>query len=251
MPDATRRATRVAALYDIHGNLPALDAALAESGDADLVVVGGDVVLGPMPCEALERLLDLGPRAVFVRGNCDRIVVDAFDGRPLDAVPAPARGPAAWVAAQLDRRHRDALAAFADVVTVDVAGLGAVLFCHATPRSDDEIFTAATPEERVRPMLAGVTARVVVCGHTHMPFDRVVGGVRVVNAGSVGMPFGEPGAYWLLLGPDVAHVRTDYDLAAAAATLGATAYPDAAAFAERHVLRPPSEEEMLRAFEGR
>ena len=128
-------------------------------------------------------------------------------------------------------------------------GLGEVLFCHATPRSDEENVTRLTPPERVRPALDGVAQRVVVCGHTHMQYDRTVDDVRLVNAGSVGMPVGPPGAYWLLLGPDVTLVRTDYDLDAAAARVRATAYPQAAEFASRNVLAPPSEEEILRAFE--
>ena len=129
-----------------------------------------------------------------------------------------------------------------DVTTPDV------LFCHATPRSDTEIFTSLTPDDRLLPAFAGIDAALAVCGHTHMPFDRTVGGVRVVNAGSVGMPFGLPGADWLLLGPGVEPRHTDYDLEAAAARVRATAYPQAEEFAARSVLRPPSEDEALALF---
>ena len=244
-------ATPLAALYDIHGNLPALEAALAaaDAEGVDEIVVGGDVVLGPMPRETLERLLALGPRARFLRGNCDRLVVSAFDGERLDRLPAAVRESVAWTASRLDRAHRDALAAWPTTLTAEWPSLGTVLFCHATPRSDDELFTALTPEDRVRPMLAGVTAPVVVCGHTHMAFDRVVDGVRVVNAGSVGMPYGRPGAHWLLLDGDVRAVRTDYDLDAAAARVRLTTYPQAEEFAAQSVLRPRSEREMLTLFE--
>jgi putative phosphoesterase len=245
---------RVAALYDIHGNLPALEAALAalDTADAngvDLVVVGGDVVLGPMPRETLERLLALGPRARFIRGNCDRLVVDAFDGRPLAGLPPSVREPLAWTARQLDRRHRDFLAGLPETLVVNVQGLGGVLFCHASPRSDEEIITATTPAERLRPMLESVTQSIVVCGHTHMQFDRSVDGVRLINAGSVGMPFGRPGAYWLLLGPGVQLMRTEYDLERNAELVQATSYPQAAEFASRHVLNPQSEQEALTLFE--
>src|SRR5215210_7250453 len=115
-------ARRVAALYDIHGNLPALEAVLAavDSAGADEIVVGGDVVLGPMPRETLDRLLALGPRARFIRGNCDRLVVDAFDGRPPARLPPAVREAVAWTAAQLDRRHRDVLAALPETLTLDV-----------------------------------------------------------------------------------------------------------------------------------
>src|SRR5439155_23988438 len=118
---------------------------------------------------------------------------------------------------------------------------GDVLFCHATPRNDVDVFTRLTPEERLLPIFAGAAANVVVCGHTHMQFDRTVGGVRVVNAGSVGMPYGEPGAYWLLLGPGIRLRHTSYDLEKAAARLRDTKYQQAEDFAATNVLRPPSE----------
>ena len=88
----------------------------------------------------------------------------------------------------------------------------------------------------------------VVCGRTHMQFDRTIGRTRVVNAGSVGMPFGKPGAYWLLLGPDVELRHTRYDLAKAAKRIRATSYPQAQEFADHNVLQPPSEKEMLGAL---
>jgi predicted phosphodiesterase len=123
-----------------------------------------------------------------------------------------------------------------------------VLFCHATPRNDTEVFTRLTPEGRLVPVFDGFDVAVVVCGHTHMQFDRTVGRVRVVNAGSVGMPFGGPGAYWLLLGPGVALRHTPYDLTKAAERIRDTEYPQAEDFATRCVLRPPSEEQTLGAF---
>jgi putative phosphoesterase len=251
MPDATELSSPVAALYDVHGNLPALDAVLAEveSAGATEIVSGGDVALGPLPRETVDRLIALGPRVRCVRGNCDRYVVEAWDGDALERLAPAMRERVAWTARQLDRRHRDFLAAFAPTVATRVAGVGDVLFCHATPRSDEEIFTVRTPAERVRALLGEVGDAVVVCGHTHMPFDRRVDDVRVVNAGSVGMPFGAPGAHWLLVGPTVRHVRTEYDRAGAAALIRETSFPQAADFASRNVLQPPSEEEMLAVFE--
>lgn len=247
----TTDVTRVAALYDIHGNLPALEAVLAEvdSAGAEGIVVGGDVVPGPMPRETLDRLLALGLRARFIRGNTDRLVVDAFDGRPLTRFPPAVQEAIAWTARQLDRRHRDFLSSLPDTLVASVQGLGELRFCHASPRSDEEIITAITPAERLRPMLEGVTQPVVVCGHTHMQFDRSVDGVRLVNAGSVGMPYGRPGAYWLLLGPDVRPMRTAYDLERAAALVRQTSYPQAAEFASRHVLNPDTEQEALGVLE--
>ena len=247
----TADARPVAALYDIHGNLPALEAALAavDSAGADGIVVGGDVALGPMPRETLDRLLALGPRARCIRGNADRVVVDAFDGRPPARLPPAVLEAIEWTAGQLDRRHRDFLATLPETLAAIVRGLGEVLFCHASPRSDEEIFTAVTPAERLRPMLEGVTQPVVVCGHTHMQFDRSVDGVRLINAGSVGMPYGRPGAYWLLLGPGVRPMRTEYDLERAAELVRQTSYPQAAEFASRNVLSPQTEQEILHILE--
>jgi predicted phosphodiesterase len=124
--------------------------------------------------------------------------------------------------------------------------MGAVLFCHATPRNDTECFTRLTSEDRLLPVFAGINASIVVCGHTHMQFDRTVGKIRVLNAGSVGMAFGEPGAYWLLLGPDVQLRHTPYDFAKAAERIRDTRYPQAQDFA-RSILQPPSEGEILEA----
>jgi diadenosine tetraphosphatase ApaH/serine/threonine PP2A family protein phosphatase len=123
-----------------------------------------------------------------------------------------------------------------------------VLFCHATPRSDTEIFTRLTSADRLLSVFAGLNVSVVICGHTHMQFDRTIGGIRVVNAGSVGMPFGKPGAHWLLLGPDVRLRHTPYDLKQATDRVRATNYPQAAEFATRNILQPPSEPETLAAF---
>jgi diadenosine tetraphosphatase ApaH/serine/threonine PP2A family protein phosphatase len=131
---------------------------------------------------------------------------------------------------------------------VEIPALGDVLFCHATPQNDTDVFTRLTPEDRLLPIFESLDVSVVVCGHTHMQFDRTVGKIRVVNAGSVGMPFGEPGADWLLLGGDVELRHTDYDLLKAAERIRQTNYPTAVDFAEDNVLRPPSEEKTLKLF---
>ncbi len=245
------RAARVAALYDIHGNLPALDAVLAEVRRAgvELVVIGGDVLPGPMPRETLDRLREVEIPSLFIQGNGDRDVLAVGAGAEA-AVPEAYRPAMQWVATQLEPERARWIAAWPAVVTVEVAGLGEVLFCHATPRSDTELFTRLTPEARVMAAFAGITAPVVVCGHTHMPFELRVAGIRVLNAGSVGMPFGPPGASWLLLGAEagVDFRHTPYDLAAAAARIRRTAYPQAAEFADHNVLEPPAAETMLDAF---
>jgi predicted phosphodiesterase len=240
---------RVAALYDIHGNLPALEAVLAEvrGAGADLVVIGGDVLPGPMPRETLACLEGLEIPVRYLRGNGDRAVLEERAG--LDpGVPERVRAALRWTADQLDADQERWLASWPETLEVAIPGLGEVLFCHATPRNDTELFTRLTPEDRLRPVFAGVGAALAVCGHTHMQFDRTVGTLRVVNAGSVGMPFGEPGADWLLLGPGVEMRHRSYDLQRAAERIRGTDYPQAEEFASRDVLRPRSEQEMLELF---
>jgi putative phosphoesterase len=240
---------RVAALYDIHGNLPALEAVLAEVDEMrpDVVLVGGDVVLGPFPRETLELLDGLGERVQFIRGNTDRMLIRP-PAEPTGPSPWPERQ--AWVRGQLTDEQLARLADLSDTTVIDVDGLGDVLFCHGSPRSDEEIVTRATPPERLSEILSGVGQRIVVCGHTHVQFDRVVGGARVVNAGSIGMPYeAEPGAYWALLGPDVELCRTAYDVEPAASAIRSTGFPYADEFAEEHVLHPASAEEATEHFE--
>ena len=211
---------RVAALYDVHGNLPALEAVLAEVSEADLIVVGGDVVGGPFPAETLERLRGLGERVRWLRGNSERELVE--QPPPREAGPPP--GELDRLRAALSDEQVDFLYRLPERVELDVDGLGHVLFCHATPQNDLDIVTPLTPEGRLRRILEGVTADAVVAGHTHMQDDRRVGAVHWINAGSVGMPYEEePGAYWALLGPEVELRRTAYD----AAALGGYEYPQA------------------------
>ncbi len=241
---------RVAAIYDIHGNLPALEAVLQDirQAEVDRVVVGGDVVPGPMPRQAIARLLDLDIPVQFIQGNGDRAVLEQMAGTETGSIPEQFREVIRHSAQQLDPEHERLLASWPKTFRVEIPGLGAVLFCHATPRNDTEIFTRLTPEDRLLPAFAGVNESVVICGHTHMQFDRMVGKIRVVNAGSVGMPYGEAGAFWLLLGPDVHLRHTPYDLAKAASRIRETNYPQAEEFAAGNILQTPLEEEMLERF---
>jgi putative phosphoesterase len=192
---------RIATLYDVHGNLPALEAVLAEIPADAKIVVGGDVVAGGThPSETLERLRGLGDRVVWIRGNVDREL------KPGEPGLAPAGLLDATRAALTDEQIEFL---YAQPLT---AQIDRVLFCHATPRNDLDIFTERTPEERLAEIFAGVDADVVVCGHTHMQFERTIAGKRVINSGSVGMPYeNEPGAYWTL---DLEHRRVDYEGAA-------------------------------------
>ncbi len=237
---------RIAALYDIHGNLPALEAVLQEvlGESVNLIVVGGDVFPGPMSGEALSLLLGLETPVRFLAGNGDREVLALADGHEPGDIPEAYRAAMRWVARQLEPEHARSIASWPEVLRLEIEGLGHVLFCHATPRNDTEIFTCSTPEQRLIPIFEKAGTPLVVCGHTHLQFDRMIGDVRVLNAGSVGMPFGTPGAYWLSLGPGVELRRTAYDLAKAAKRIRATRYPQADEFASRNILQPPSEHEM-------
>jgi predicted phosphodiesterase len=252
---------RVAALYDIHGNLPALEAVLQNirQANVDQIVVGGDVVPGPMPRETLGRLLDLDLPTHFIYGNGELAILAQMAEARTGSVTywgttSGARPPESivqiyrWTTAQLQPELEPMLARWSKTVRLEIDGLGQVLFCHSTPRNETEVFTRLTAEDRLLPIFEGLNAPVVVCGHTHMQFDRMIGRTRVVNAGSVGMPFGEPGGYWLLLGPDIQLRHTPYDLAKAAERIRASSYPQAQDFAAHNVLQPPSEKQMIEAF---
>jgi len=240
------RARTVAALYDIHGVLPALEAVLAEPDvrAADVVLVGGDAVTGPFPRETLDALLALGERALFVRGNADRML-----GEELPDDLWAERN--AWARAELGDDGVATVTAWPESVTVEIEGLGPTLFCHGSPRSDTEILTRATPPERLTPILAGVREAVVVCGHTHVQFDRGFEETRLVNAGSVGMPYeGETGARWAFLGGDVELRRTPFDYVAAAGLVRGSGLPEADDFAAEYVLSSHSAEEATETFEA-
>ena len=240
----------VAVLYDVHGNLPALEAVLREVVPAgvDRIVVGGDVMPGPLPTECLDALRGTGIRLECISGNGELDVLAALDGADLSHVPPSFRDAIHWCAAQLRSKDIVELRTWPATRSLNVPGCGDILFCHATPRSARELFTERTPEAHVEPAFAAVKESVVVCGHTHMQFDRPVGTRRVVNAGSVGMPFGEPGAHWLLLSDSIELRRTAYDVALAASLIRATPYP-ASEFAASQVTSPTPAAVMLERYE--
>ncbi len=225
---------RVAVLCDVHGNLSALEAVLAElaSLDVETVVCGGDVFAGPFPQECLDLLVGLD--AVFVRGNADG-----------ESPRAPA-GLWEWIAAQLDAASLERVANWPHPVSLD-----GVLYCHGSPRDLDEILTKVSPDERFRTALAAVEERLVVGGHTHVQFSREVDGIRFVNAGSVGMPYeGRPGAFWALVeGNEVEHRHTPYAVDAAVGAIRTTSYPGADEFCKL-LLEPEDPDETSAYFES-
>lgn len=241
---------RVAALYDLHGNLPALETILGEceAAGVELLVVGGDVFPGPLARESLALLCRQALPCLFLRGNGENDVLAARSGGLLTRVPEPYRAPLEWHARELSDSEAGWISSWPATLEIELAGLGRVLFCHATPRDDDELFTEVTPVAQLAPVFRNVDAPVVVCGHTHMPFDRRVEATRVVNAGSAGLPFGRSGADWLLLGPQVELRHTDFDLELALARLRRSAYPRFE-LVEQWLRSPPPKREMIELYE--
>jgi putative phosphoesterase len=245
----------VAVLSDIHGVLPVLDAVLAEPdvADADLIVITGDHAAGPQPAQVLNRLCDLGERAVLVRGNADRALVALARG-DSSAVPE-VYDVSAWAATQLSDEHVQLLAGLPHPVTVDVEGFGSVLFCHGTPRDDEEVVLVDSRLNRWAEVFADLpeTVRTVVCGHTHMPFVRLVDRRMVINPGSIGMPYGRPGGSWALLHDgDIALRHTPVDVDEAIEDLVAgSSYPDRRAWAREYLTASASDAEALTVFAPR
>lgn len=242
---------RVAVLSDIHAVLPALEAVLAEPDvrAADRIVLTGDIAAGPQPVETLDLLTSLGDRVVWVRGNADRELVQLARGETT-TIPHPVTP---WAAAQLRPDQVALLAGLPLTVELDLPELGRTVFCHATPRDDEEVVLVDSALARWAEVLAPLPTEVqtVVCGHSHMPFLRLAHRRTVVNPGSVGMPYGGAGAHWALLGAGVRASlrRTALDLDAACARVAAeSGYPDAAAFADFFVRSRASDAEAIETF---
>ena len=239
----------VAVLSDIHGVLPALAAVLAEPdvAAADRIVLTGDLAAGPQPVQTLDLLAGLGDRALWIRGNADRELAGHARGERVDMPDEVS----AWAAGQLRPDQVELLAGLPLSATLPVAGLGEVLFCHATPRDDEEVTLVDSRLARWAEVFEGLPAEVttVVCGHTHMPFIRLARGRLVVNPGSVGMPYGRAGAHWALLGPGAALRRTGFDADGACAQVAAgSSFPGAAEWADYFIRAQATDEDALTAF---
>ncbi|GAA4954241.1 metallophosphoesterase family protein [Actinoplanes utahensis] len=241
----------VAVLSDIHGVLPALDRVLAEPAvaAADLIVVTGDHTWGPQPAEVLDRLVALGERAVLVRGNADRELLRMSRGEDIGLGDDPL---SVWGAAQLREDHQRLLDAMPEQVTIEVGGFGPVRFCHATPRDDQEVVLVDSRLERWAEVFAGLPEEVatVVCGHTHMPFLRLVDGRLVVNPGSVGLPYGRRGSHWAILSAGIVSMgRTLIDPGVLAReVVGASALPGVADWVRQNLVDPAGDVEAIATF---
>ncbi|MBA3244913.1 MAG: metallophosphoesterase family protein [Actinobacteria bacterium] len=241
-------ARRVGVLADVHGNDTALAAVLAEleRESTDLLVHCGDLTWGPEPRETLALLEPWASRLHCVRGNGDRKLLELADGSSVEPTPREA-----WMVERHGSAGRKLLATFRQQVVVEIDGIGRTLFCHGSPRSDEECVTVETPVDRLREALAGIDAEVVVSAHTHLQYERSALSKRLLNPGSVGMPYeDERGAYWALLGPGVEFRRTEYDLDEAVTRYRASGDPSTERMVEL-LLSPPTPAEVIEDAETR
>ena len=229
---------RVAALYDIHGNLPALEAVLVEveRERVDAIVVGGDIASGPpQPREVVELVRSL-PNAHCIRGNADRL---------RDREHAGEEG-LEWLLSQLDEERIDWLEGLPFSVVLDDT-----LYVHSNPKDDTTVVTELTTDEKLAGLLEGVEQPRVVAGHTHMQLERRVGETLFVNAGSVGWPYeGTPGSYWAILDEGVELRHTDYDRERTAELVRASGHPRAEEIAAENILVSAPRAEALAVFGG-
>ncbi|MFK0282507.1 metallophosphoesterase family protein [Streptomyces sp. NPDC090499] len=243
---------RVAVLSDVHGVLPALEAVLAEPdvSTADRIVLTGDITAGPQPTQVLDLLTGLGDRVIWVSGNADRELREFRRGQ-RDTIPDPI---APWAASQLRQDHLDLLGSLPRSFSLSVNGLGEVLFCHATPRDDEEVVLVDSSLDRWKEVFDGLDPgiRTVVCGHTHMPFVRLAHGRLVINPGSIGMPYGRTGAHWALLGPGVELRSTNFDIQRAITRISEdSSYPGITEWADYFLHARASDADALAAFAPR
>jgi len=238
----------VAVLSDIHGVLPVLDAVLAEPdvAAAELIVVTGDHAAGPLPVQVLDRLVSLGPRCRLVRGNADRELVAVARGGTSQHPESQ------WAGHQLRPDQVELLDRLPHPMVLPVDGFGPVVFCHGTPRDDEEVVLVDSTLERWAEVFVELPAEVatVVCGHTHMPFVRLVDRRLVVNPGSIGMPYGRSGGGWAVLRDgqvELRHTTVDID-AAVAEVVNRSTYPKREEWAEEYLRSRNSDADALRAF---
>jgi putative phosphoesterase len=239
-----KKMTRLIAFSDVHGNLPALEAVLADiqtQGTPDAIWVLGDLAaFCPWPVETLARLREL-PNVAFLQGNTDRYLITGR--RPTFPIQSPedwANAPARlaersanflWTVERLSYADYEFLRTLPSRLEMDVPGYGRVVAVHATPADDEAVILPGTPDDQTRPHLSGLDARLLLYGHTHRPMDRIVDGVRLVNDGSVGLPLdGDPRAAYALLEFEggqctVAIRRAAYDVEAVIAELERVEHP--------------------------
>ena len=238
-----------AALYDIHGNTTALEAVLTKLQNISIknLIVGGDVIPGPDPMGCLEILEGLPYPKIYIIGNGEEAVIQAKQGNLNRNMPENVQNVIQWTADQLSESWIQKIETWKKTYSVLLPS-GSILFCHATPDSPTDIFTKMTQADKLPSSIAQAAEETIVCGHTHMQYDINRLNKRILNPGSVGMPFGEPGAYWLLIDEEIHLMKTQYNFVKAASHVINSEYPDAETFAQENILNPPGEEKMLKLF---
>jgi diadenosine tetraphosphatase ApaH/serine/threonine PP2A family protein phosphatase len=213
----------LACLADVHGNTAALDAVLASEAfaQADAVAFLGCTTTGPDPRGVLERCADLKIPAFYLAGNGERWVLELVSG-----IRPPEREVDEWLVAAHGDGGLATIGSWPGGLRAAHPPAGGLRLCHGSPRSDIELLTSVTGEDRVREATAGVEEEVVVHGHTHVQYRRDAAGKVITGAGSVGLPYAAgPGARWALISDRVRLVVTPYDLDRAEALIAATGYP--------------------------
>jgi len=238
---------RIAAIGDVHGNLPALEAVMDEicTESVDGIVVCGDTIAGPLPTETVAVLQESRIPVHFLRGNHDSDVVRFLSGQEPGGMVAKDDDAARWEASKLTREQKASLLTWPATVEIESEPWGKILFCHATPHNETFVFSRLTPEAKLLSVFERLNVSLMVCAHTHMQFDRTIADVRVVNTGSVGMCVGRTGADWLLIDDEIQFRHTDFDLNQAAERIRQSDYPQAESFAMDHVLQTAPESRMF------
>jgi predicted phosphodiesterase len=237
-------------IADIHGVSPALEAMLAEEAHdpSEVLLVLGDIAFGPQPNPVVDRLRSLGDRVIAISGNSEREMLEIVRGEetPLTDPIAP------WSSHELTPENREWLAALPGTRTVNIEGFGDVFLCHACPQNDMDILLVDTRIERWMEALADLPESVsmVLLGHTHMPFQRLVNGRRVINPGSIGMPYGGTGAHWVRLRDGNIETRvTHFDIERATREVGeSSTFPGAAEWVAPYLRSDISDVEVIRIF---
>jgi putative phosphoesterase len=230
---------KIAALYDIHGNNFALESVLNDvmRENVDTVLVGGDLVWGPQPREVMDTLMKFRNKFLFIMGNADREV--AYRYGPEDGCEGFVAELNKWCADQLTDEHIEFLKNLTERQSIYISGLGEILFIHGSPRSDEEAIRFDTNDSEIIEMIKDTKEDIIVCGHTHIQFDRLVADKRIVNAGSVGLQSKAKGACWLLIDKVMKLKVTEYSVDKAAEQILKSTCPYKKEFAE-HILNPPN-----------
>lgn len=213
--------TNLAILSDIHGNIPALQAVLADLAtfEIDHVIVPGDVIgFGPSPRQAAQLVLEKGWSVI--RGNNEFFLTDYKTPRALAEWDDPVQfAPTIWLDSQFDRKLKTVIGSWADTLSLYFRDAPPILVCHGTPASPWGTIYSTMTEEEIEKTLCDVEAEYVICGHTHLPMDRQSGKWRILNPGAVGVPLDGlfSASYMILEGneegwtPTFRRVPFDYD----------------------------------------